>query len=152
MCLIDSILKKYIPIKENLISILHDIQDSTKQNYISESNIKKVAEYLKLTMSEVYGVVTYYSMFSTKPRGKYLIRLCNSPVCNSVGSDKIAAEIKKLLKINYNSTTVDGAFTLESCECLGLCGNKPSMMINKNIYTGLSENSVESIIEELKKN
>lgn len=149
MYAVDSILMKFEPIKENLISILHEIQDSSQQNYLSESDLKKVAVYLNLTMSEIYGVVTYYSMFSTKPRGKYLIRLCNSPVCNTVGSYKIANKLKELLKIDFNETTYDGFFTLEKCECLGLCGNNPSMMINKEVYTGLSESNIEDIIEEL---
>jgi len=151
MITVDSILKKYKPIKEELISILHEIQDSNQQNYIPESDIRRVADYLHLTMSEIYGVITYYSMFSVKPRGKYLIRLCNSPVCNTVGSSSIANKIKELLNINYNETTTDGIFTLEKCECLGLCGNKPSLMINKEVFTGLNESVIEEIIKEYKK-
>lgn len=149
---IDSILNKYEPKKENLISILHDIQDNNPKQFIDEEDLKKISSYLKLTMSEIYGVVTYYSMLSTTPRGKYLIRLCNSPVCNIVGSEKIAFKIKELLDIDFNETTNDGMFTLEKCECLGLCGNKPSMMINKEVFTGLTENNVEIIIESLKNN
>ena len=89
------ILNKYEPKKENLISILHEIQDNNPKQFIGEEELKKVSSFLNLTMSEIYGVVTYYSMLSTVPRGKYLIRLCNSPVCNIVGSDKIASKIKE---------------------------------------------------------
>lgn len=149
---IDSIRKKYEPKKENLISIFHEIQDNNPKQFIGEEELKKVSSFLNLTMSEIYGVVTYYSMLSTIPRGKYLIRLCHSPVCDIVGSDKIATKIKELLKIDFNETTIDGMFTLEKCECLGLCGNKPSMMINKEVFTGLTESNAELIIESLKNN
>ena len=85
---ISEILAKYSPEKEHLISILHDIQNNSPEQFISEDDMKSVAEYLNISLSSVYGVVTYYSMFSRKPRGKYLVRVCSSPVCEMTGSER----------------------------------------------------------------
>ncbi len=146
----EEILLSHKPHKDNLIQILHEIQDAHPQQYLPETELMKVAKFMNLSMSSVYGVVAYYTMFSTKPRGKYIVRLCESPVCEMLGSEKLAIKLKEILKINFNETTADGFFTLESSECIGLCGNKPAMMINKNTYTDLSEEVVEMIISNLK--
>ncbi|MFZ4400384.1 MAG: NAD(P)H-dependent oxidoreductase subunit E [Bacteroidales bacterium] len=149
---IEEILSKYKPQKENLLQILHEIQDNHPQHYLTEDALLTVAGYLKMTMSAIYGVTGYYSMFSTKPRGEFIIRICESPVCNMFGSKEITNKLKELLQININETTSDGLFTLEMSECLGLCGNKPSMMINQETYTGLNEGNIEFIINDLRNN
>ncbi len=146
----EDILLKYKPQKDNLIQILHEIQDAQPQNYLPEEELMKVAKHLNISMSAVFGVTGYYSMFSTIPRGKYILRLCESPICNMFGSKNIANKLKELLQINFNETTPDGMFTLEMSECLGLCGNKPSMMINQQTITGLNEDMIELIINELR--
>lgn len=146
----EEILSKHKPQKDSLMQILHEIQDSHPQQYLPEEDLLKVAKYLNISMSSVYGVVTYYSMFSVKPRGRYIIRLCQSPVCDMLGFQIIADKLKNLLQINFNETTSDGLFTLEKSECLGLCGNKPSMMINKEVYTGLNTDVIELIINNIR--
>ncbi len=148
----EEILFKYKPLKDNLLQILHEIQDLHPQHYLPEEDLLKVAKYLNISMSSVYGVVSYYSMFALKPRGKNIIRLCQSPVCDISGSQQIADKLKEILKINFGETTIDGLFTLESCECLGLCGNKPSMMINKEVYTGLNIEIIDLIINDIRNN
>jgi NADH-quinone oxidoreductase subunit E len=146
----EEILSKHKQQKDSLMQILHEIQDSHPQQYLPEEDLLKVAKYLNISMSSVYGVVTYYSMFSVKPRGRYIIRLCQSPVCDMLGFQVIADKLKSLLQINFNETTSDGLFTLENSECLGLCGNKPSMMINKEVYTGLNTDVIELIINNIR--
>ena len=144
------ILNKYKPTKDNLLLILHDIQNSSPQQYISVDDIKAVAKYLNITYSLVYGVVTYYSMFSLYPRGKYIFRICNSPVCHMKGSTEIIDEVKKHLSINEGETTADGLFTLETTECLGKCGAAPGMIINENFQGVLSPDRIVKIIERNK--
>lgn len=148
----EEILFKYKPLKDNLLQILHEIQDLHPQHYLPEEDLLKVAKYLNISMSSVYGVVSYYSMFALKPRGKNIIRLCQSPVCDISGSQQIADKLKEILQIDFGETTIDGIFTLESCECLGLCGNKPSMMINKEVYTGLNIEIIDMIINDIRNN
>jgi NADH-quinone oxidoreductase subunit E len=89
-------------------------------------------------------------MFSTKPRGKNIIRLCESPPCFLKGSETILRKLRELLDVKVGETTKDGMFTLELCACLGVCGNAPVMMINEDVYGDLTEAKVEKIIAEIK--
>jgi NADH:ubiquinone oxidoreductase subunit E len=79
--MIKEICKKYAPHKDNLIQILHEIQNADPQHYISNEAVDTVAEYLNIPANHIYGVLTFYTMYSTKPRGKNIIRLCESPPC-----------------------------------------------------------------------
>ncbi|MBN1387962.1 MAG: NAD(P)H-dependent oxidoreductase subunit E [Bacteroidales bacterium] len=144
------ILNKFSPDHKNMLGILHALQDNNPNNYLNEEDIGAIARYLNTTLSHVYGVATYYTMFSLKPRGKYIIRACNSPVCNMIGSVSIIEELKKVLKIEVGETTDDRMFTLELTECLGQCDIAPVMMINKEIYGNLDAEKIKTIIENLK--
>lgn len=146
----EKIFEKYSPEKENLIYILHDIQDSNPQNYVSEEAVQAVSEYLDIPVSHIYGVLTFYTMYSTKPRGKNVIRLCESPPCFLKGSENILKKLRQLLGVRIGETTEDGLFTLELCACLGVCGNAPAMMINDDVYGDLNEEKVEQIIANIK--
>jgi NADH-quinone oxidoreductase E subunit len=148
--MIKEICQKYAPHKDNLIQILHDIQDQDPQHYISSEAVDTVAEYLKIPANHIYGVLTFYTMYSTKPRGKNIIRLCESPPCYLKGSDNILRKLKILLGINVGETTKDGIFTLEFTACLGVCGNAPVMMINDDVYGDLTEEKVEDIIAKIR--
>ncbi len=145
------ICSKYAPDKDNLIYILHEIQNSHPQHYISEEAVQTVAEYLGVPANHVYGVLTFYTMYSTKPRGKSIIRLCESPPCYIKGSENILHKLMTLLDIEVGETTKDGCFTLELCACLGVCGNAPVMMINNDVYGDLTEEKVEEIIEKVRR-
>jgi NADH-quinone oxidoreductase subunit E len=141
------ILNKYKPDKSNLLLILHELQNSNPNNYISSEDIIEVTKYLKLTYSSVYGVVTYYSMFSRKPRGKHIIRVCNSPVCKMMDSADIIVELKAILSINEGETTPDGLFSIETTECLGKCDESPAMIINEKFYGDISSGKIAGIID-----
>ncbi|MFB3844805.1 MAG: NADH-quinone oxidoreductase subunit NuoE [Candidatus Cloacimonadaceae bacterium] len=144
------ILSKYAPTKDNLIYILHEIQDNEPQHYLSEEAVQAVSEYLHIPANHIYGVITFYSMYSTKPRGKYIIRLCESPHCYIRGSENILRKMKNMLGVGIGETTKDGMFTLELCACLGVCGNAPVVMINDEIYGDLTEDKVEEILTHLR--
>lgn len=144
------IFSKYTPTKDNLISILHDIQDTHPQHYISEEAVHAIADYLNVTANHIYGVITFYSMYSTTPRGKNIIRLCESPHCYIKGSDNILRKLKNALNVSAGDTSKDGLFTLELCACLGVCGNAPVMMINDDVYGDLTEDKIDEIIAKLR--
>lgn len=146
----DEILKQFRPVHDNMLGLLHALQDNNPENYLDEKDIKAVAEYLNTTLSHVYGVATYYTMFSLKPRGKYIIRACNSPVCHMEGSVNIIEELGKILGIDVGETTEDHLFTLELSECLGQCARAPAMMINREVYGNLDQIRVAAIIQEYK--
>ncbi|MDZ4181436.1 MAG: NADH-quinone oxidoreductase subunit NuoE [Candidatus Cloacimonadaceae bacterium] len=145
------ICQKYSPDKDNLIYILHDIQDTHPQHYISEEAVDVIAEYLSVPANHIYGVITFYSMYSTSPRGKNIIRLCESPPCYIKGSENILRKMKVLLGVETGGTSKDGLFTLELCACLGVCGNAPVMMVNNDVYGDLTEEKVEEIIEKIRR-
>lgn len=145
------ICSKYAPDKDNLIYILHEIQNTHPQHYISEEAVQTVADYLGVPANHIYGVLTFYTMYSTKPRGKNIIRLCESPPCYIKGSENILSKLKTLLGIEVGETTKDGYFTLELCACLGVCGNAPVMMINNDVYGDLTEEKVEEILEKVRR-
>jgi len=148
---IHSILQRYEQKKEHLILMLHDIQNHNEHHYISESAIHEVSRYLNITHSEIYGVISFYTMLSTKPRGKYIIRVCNSAPCHVMHSEDIIEEIKKTLGIDFGMTTKDGLFTLESTSCLGICDLAPAVMINDEIYGKLTRNEITKILAEKSK-
>lgn len=144
------ICQKYAPNKDNLIQILHEIQDTHPQHYISSDAVDAIAEYLNIPANHIYGVLTFYTMYSTSPRGKNIIRLCESPPCYIKGSENILRKLKVILGVQTGETTKNGLFTLELCACLGVCGNAPVMMINNDVYGDLTEEKVEEIIGKLR--
>ncbi len=146
----EKILIKYEPKKENLLRILHEIQDSNPNNYISQKAIEEIGKYLNVPYNHIYGVVTFYTMFHTKPRGKNIIRICDSPTCFLKGSKTMIQKLKELLQIEVGETTKDELFTLETTSCLGVCANAPVMMINKTVYGDLNEEKLEKIINDIK--
>ncbi|MBS0010815.1 MAG: NAD(P)H-dependent oxidoreductase subunit E [Bacteroidales bacterium] len=148
----EEILKQFPPEDNNILDIMHALQDNNPYNYLDQSDLKAVAEYLNTSMSHVYGVATYYTMFSVKPRGKYIIRACNSPVCHMEGSISVINELKKILSLELGETTDDRLFTLEPTECLGQCHIAPVMMINEEVYGKLDAKRIESILNRYKNN
>jgi len=144
----EEILAKYGKSKDNLLYILHDIQDNNPQHYLTDEDLREVAKWLGLPYSYVHGVATFYSMFSLSPRGKYIIRVCESPTCHLMGSSDIIVELVKTLGVGVGETTKDGLFTLELTSCIGVCGVAPAMMINEEVYGNLTPEKVRKIIEE----
>lgn len=146
----EKILKKYEPQADNLLGILHDMQNASSEQYLTDGDLRAVADFLKLTYSFVFSVATFYTMFSLKPRGKYLIRVCQSPPCHLLGSTTISRELMRLLGIAFGETTADKRFTLEMTSCLGVCGVAPAMMINDRVYGNLTGERIAEVIEGLR--
>ena len=142
------ILQKYPPLMENVLQILHDFQNNNPRNYLSEKDLAMIANYLNVTHSSIYGVVSYYTMFSLMPRGKHIIRVCNSPVCQMADSKGLLAKLRNYLGIDVGSTTADGVFTLETTECLGQCDSAPGMSIDEMYYGSLTARKIKSILKE----
>jgi len=136
--------------RSRVIEYLHNIQDKHPQQYLTEEALKECAIKFSLTMAEIYGIAGYYTMFSFKPRGKYIIRLCKSSVCHIMGANNIGSKLENICNTRFGSTSADGLFTLEHAECLGQCEKAPSMMINKEVYGNLNTEKLENIIANLK--
>ena len=141
------ILERFKPERDNLLMILHELQDHHPQHYLTEEALESTARYLNLTKASVYGVATYYTMFSLKPRGTFLIRVCVSAICEMMKSDEVVSHLESILGIKAGETTPCGKFTLEVSECLGQCQSAPSMMINSEVYNDLDEPRIRKIID-----
>ena len=146
---VKEIIKKHGNKRENLLQILHDVQNQNQQNYISEENIKTLSEEMKIPVSDIKGTASFYSMYSFIPRGKYIIRICESPPCHILGAQTIFDAVEKKLGIKVGETTKDGLFTLEATSCLGICGVAPAMMINDEAYGNLDEKKINEILEQI---
>ncbi len=145
------ILEKYPPIMENVLLILHDLQNSSRMNYLSKKDLSLVAKHLNTTLSSIYGVASYYSMFSLTPRGKHIIRICRSPVCHCAGVNDVFNELTRVLQIDVGATTPDRLFTLETTECLGQCDLAPAMTVDDVVYGNLTAASIATIIGQYRK-
>jgi NADH-quinone oxidoreductase subunit E len=149
---IQDILAKYEATPDKLLNILHDIQNQSEQSYISESDISALAKYLNTTKAAIYGVVEYYSMFSAQPRGKYVIRVCKSPICRMLGGQDMLNFIQSALNIPTNETDAEKLFTLEVSECLGHCDKAPVMMVNDELHVNLTPEKIDSILSQYRQN
>ena len=145
-----TILHKYAPLRENLLMILHDVRNSEPRNYVSSTAVEAVAAYLNTTLAAVYGVVSYYSMLSSEPRGRHIIRVCTSPICRMHGSFDLLGELQQELGTALGETSADGEFTLESSECLGNCHQAPSLMIDEVLYSAVSLTSLRAILARVR--
>ena len=142
------IMKRYEAKPDNLLYILHDIQDESPYNYVTEEDMEEIADYVGLPYSKVYGTATFYSMISRKPRGKHVVRLCDSPPCHLMGSENILDVLRDLLGIELGKTSPDMLFTLEITSCLGICGVAPAMMIDETVYGNLTAKKIRKIIDD----
>ena len=142
------ILEKYEKDKSNLIQILNQVQE--KYGYISQEAQREISEYLDISMAEVYGVITFYSRFTLKPKGKYNIAVCLGTACFVKGSEKILDKVKDILKIDVGQTTEDGLFSIEATRCVGACGLAPVFTVNDEVYGKATPEMVESVIKKIR--
>lgn len=133
--------------RENLIEILHEIQDISGDNSLHKDALEELSEIMNIPVSDIVGTATFYTMFSLKPRGKHIIRVCESPPCHIMGSDNILMILEGLLGVNTGETTEDKMFTLETSSCLGACGVAPVISINDEVYGNLTEEKVQRIVD-----
>ncbi len=131
---------------ENLIQILHGTQQIAGHIPLTLQCI--IAEKLSIPVSEVSGVVSFYSFFSAKPRGKHIIRVCLGTACYVRGGKKLVEALQHKLQVNLGETTADGQFTLEIARCIGACGLAPAMMIDDEVFRQVNPNKVDSILQQ----
>ena len=135
--------------KSAMLPVLHLAQDSF-DGWLSSDVMDYVASLLQVEPIEVYEVATFYSMYNTKPVGKYMFEVCQTGPCMLRGSDDIINYIKEKLDIGVGETTKDGLFTLKTVECLGACGYAPMMQLGKYYREHLTKEKVDAILEECK--
>lgn len=155
-CSKESLQKKYNDLEEfikyqnnnevHLISILHKAQEIF--GYLPMEVQKFVSEKLNIPYSKVYGVVTFYSFFSTSEKGKYVINVCTGTACFVRGAGEVLAEFEKKLGIHQGETTADGKYTIDTLRCVGACGLAPVVSVNGKVYGHFKKKDVDKLIQE----
>jgi NADH-quinone oxidoreductase subunit E len=118
---------------------------------LTDEVIAELAQRLDLTELEVRNVISYYSMLTTKPRGKYNVQVCTNIACMLVGGEGLLDHCKKKLGVGHKGTTADGLFTLEEVECIGACSWAPAIQINYDFHENLTEEKLDKVLDECKK-
>ena len=129
-----------------LIVILSDIQN--EYGYVPLEVQEVVSRKTGISVAEIYGVVTFYSFFTLKPSGKYVIGCCLGTACYVKGSQRIIDQFADILGIQPGQTTKDGLFTLDALRCIGACAAAPAVAINGKIHARVEPNQVSGIIAE----
>jgi NADH:ubiquinone oxidoreductase subunit E/NAD-dependent dihydropyrimidine dehydrogenase PreA subunit/ferredoxin len=130
--------------RERLLRLLEAGQ--RKSGYLSEESIGEIAGTLELSVSEVYGVATFYAFLSTKPQGRYVIRICKSLPCHIKNAPMIIENVEKAIGIKPGEMTPDGRFSFELTNCIGACDAAPAMLINDEVYGNLTPGRISEIL------
>ena len=143
---ITAICDRYANEKTPLMMILSDIQK--EYGYIPLEVQELVSKKTGISVSEIYGVVTFYSFFSLKPKGKYVVGVCLGTACYVKGAQQVIDKFSELLGVAPGETTEDGMFTLDALRCIGACGIAPAVSINGKVYPKVTVPQVAKIVEE----
>ncbi|MCX7750677.1 MAG: NAD(P)H-dependent oxidoreductase subunit E [Candidatus Bipolaricaulota bacterium] len=142
----EAVLARYPPAPEVLLALLHELQGMNPGQYLLPEDLELAARHLGLPLSRVRDAVTFYSMFSLRPRGRHVVRLCASPHCHVAGAWSALDELRRVLGVEVGETTADGLFTLELTSCLGACGVAPVMMIDDEVVGNLTPAKVAAAV------
>ncbi len=143
-----AILNQFKPEKEQLIPVLQKVQEEL--GYISPDSVREIAGYMKISPSEIFGVLTFYAQFRTKPTGKNLIMVCRGTACHIRGGARILTAVQNKLGIHEGESTPDFKYTLETVACIGCCALAPTMMVGKETHGRLSPQKVNEILTKTK--
>ena len=119
--------------------------------HLSDEVIAEIASRLDLTELEVRNVISYYSMLTTKPRGKFNVQVCTNIACLLRGGEELLHHCEKKLGIGHKGTTPDGTFTLEEVECIGACSWAPAIQVNYDFHENLTEERLDKVFDEYKR-
>lgn len=141
---LDKIIEKHKTVRGPLIQVLHAAQEMF--GYLPEKAQVKIAQGLDVPLSEVHGVLSFYSFFTTVPRGKHTVRVCMGTACYVRGGKQVLEKFQKELKIGVNDTTEDREFSLEINRCVGACDLAPVVTVDSDIYRRVKEDKIPQII------
>ena len=144
---IDRHLAKYPVMRSAILPLMFIVQ--RERGYLDPPGVAYLAQRLKLRITDIWEVATFYSMIQTKPIGKYHIQVCKTLSCRLLGSDKITQLCTEKLGIKVGETTADGRFSLSEVECLGSCGTAPMFQINFDYHENLTTEKVGEILDSL---
>ena len=121
-----------------------------EEGYLSDEVIGEIAARLDLTELDVRNVISYYSMLTTKPRGKYNVQVCTNIACMLRGGEELLEHCEKKLGVHNKGTTSDGQFTLEEVECIGACSWAPAIPVNSDFHENLTPEKLDQVLDKYK--
>ena len=142
---IDDIIQSYSKEEGSLIPVLQSVQNLL--GYLPEEALKHISLKLSIPFSEVTGVVTFYSYFSTVPRGKFIVRVCLGTACYVRGGKEVLEAFRNYLGINVGETTEDKLYSLEIGRCFGACGLAPVVMINDDVHQRVKPSKIKELLK-----
>ena len=145
---IESYIEKYGDDRSALLMILHEVQK--KHRHISEFAQQEVARLLNIHPVEVFSVISFFAFLNSDPKGRNIVRICQTISCDIHGKTQIVKAIERELGIKIGETTKDNKFTVEYANCLGLCDMGPAMAINDRIYTNLTPEMAVELLGKVK--
>ena len=146
----DEVVKRYPP-EQRRSAVLPALYLAQSQHgYITANAIRHVAELLGITRADVEDVVSYYTMFYTRPVGKYVVNVCRTLSCAINGAERVTAELSAKLGIKPGETDASGTFTLMEVECLGACDRAPAVMVNDSWHECLKPEDVSRLVDDIR--
>ncbi|ADG81607.1 NADH-quinone oxidoreductase subunit NuoE [Thermincola potens] len=143
---LEALLAKYKSQKGALIPVLQQTQDI--YGYLPKEALQQISRELKIPLSEIFGVCTFYAQFHLSPRGRNIIRVCLGTACHVRGGAKIFERVQQELGIKDGETTEDLRFTIESVACIGACGLAPVIMVNDDTHGRLTPDQIPDILAQ----
>jgi NADH-quinone oxidoreductase subunit E len=133
----------------SLMVILNDVQ--AKIGFVSEQIQQFIANYLKIPVSKVHGVISFYSFYTTRPRGKHTVKFCMGTACYVGGASQLIDKAKQLIGIEMGKTTDDGNITMEECRCVGACSQAPVVVVDETIHGRVQPGKMATIIRTIER-
>ena len=141
------IMERYGNDPQQLIAVLLDIQAASGKNFVEKHWAQLASEVLNVPLSKIFDVLTFYAMFSTQPRGEYVIEICRSTPCFFSCSDEVVKWFEKAAGVKMGQTTADGKITLFFTSCVGACDIGPVAKIGDDVFGNLTEDKVKLLVE-----
>ena len=143
---VDRILAEHEGQQGSILPILQDI--NKKFHWLPQGTLQRVSDVLDIPFSRVFRIATFYNVFSLKPQGKHIIRVCMGTACHVKGGARILESLERELDVQSGSTTDDRRFTLEAVRCLGCCGLAPAVTINEDVYGGMTPQKIIKALDK----
>jgi NADH:ubiquinone oxidoreductase subunit E len=143
---IDQILAEYKNVPGATMVVLNELQSHI--GYISTAMQAYVAQQLRVPMSEIHGVVSFYSFFTTSPRGQHTVKFCMGTACYVGGTPRLLEKVRQALGVEPGQTTPDGLITVEVCRCVGACSQAPVVVLDEDVHGRVQPNKLPQILRK----